>query len=594
MFMAAFLTFGRGVVKGGRAISVLKLVKKSFFYRVIRVFFVVLVLMCLLYFGIFKAGYNMLTDEISQSLYSKTSYLTNTLEEEIRRIQKLQYECLNDDILFYTISAFPILSKSEQVNKLLEMQNRLKILHESSTFIEEVFVYIPGMGRKISSVEGVELVRDSGQEFIYMQEKSMLSPLFYDQGAIYLGVSYPNNIVNMDTARMFTLVIRLSEAELKKELHFLSEYPDSGIKLVDCGGEYELGVGRDIDLKGVNGTKGQWLQQVTDESDRQEYTVFKINSSFLDMDLFAYVSNKTVYRNLEIYRNIFFVCLMMVMIMMAGYIYSLHIVISHPIKILVKTIERMEKGNLGVRITEKREDEFGYVYIAFNRMAESLQNQMEINYKQKLLTQQAQLRHLQSQINPHFLYNSFFTLYRMAKDEDCESIVEFSSYLSEYYRYITKSAMSDTELKNEVEHARRYAQIQAMRFKRRLSVEFEELPAVYEKITVPRLILHPLLENAFEHGLNNVEKGGILRVWYEEREGKLYIHVQDNGAGMTPTQLEALQASFRQTEGMIEDGICNIDRRLKIKFGEAFGIEICAEEGKGTVCSLILPAESRE
>ena len=97
---------------------------------------------------------------------------------------------------------------------------------------------------------------------------------------------------SMDTARMFTLVIRLSEAELKKELHFLSEYPDSGIKLVDCGGEYELGVGRDIDLKGVNGTKGQWLQQVTDESDSQEYTVFKINSSFLDMDLFAYVSNK--------------------------------------------------------------------------------------------------------------------------------------------------------------------------------------------------------------------------------------------------------------------------------------------------------------
>ena len=554
----------------------------------------VLVLVYLLYFGIYMAGYNMLTDEISQSLYSKTSYLTNTLEEEIRRIQKLQFECINDDIIFYTISAFPILTKSEQVKKLLEMQNRLKILHESSTYIDEVFVCIPGMNRKISSVDGVELVGEKNQEFQNMQEKSLLSPIFYDQGSMYLGATYPNNIVNMDTAQMFTLVIRLSEKELKKELNFLGEYPDSGIKLVDCGGKYELNVGRDINLEGINSTKEQWLQQVTDEKDHQKYTVFKINSAFLNMDLFAYVSNQTVYRNLQIYRNIFFICLLMVMLMMAVYIYSLHGVISHPIKILVKTIERMETGNLGVRIEEKREDEFGYVYIAFNRMAESLQNQMEINYKQKLLTQQAELRHLQSQINPHFLYNSFFTLYRMAKDEDCEGIVEFSSYLSEYYRYITKSARSDTELKTEVEHARRYAQIQAMRFKRRLTVEFEELPEEFEKITVPRLIVHPLLENAFEHGLNNVEKGGVLRVWYERKEEKLYIHVQDNGVGMTAAELETLKESFRQTEETIENGICNIDRRLKIKFGEEYGIEISAEEGRGTVCSLVLPADSDE
>ena len=101
-------------------------------------------------------------------------------------------------------------------------------------------------------------------------------------------------------------------------------------------------MGRDINLEGINSTKEQWLQQVTDEKDHQKYTVFKINSAFLNMDLFAYVSNQTVYRNLQIYRNIFFICLLMVMLMMAVYIYSLHVVISHPIKILVKTIERME------------------------------------------------------------------------------------------------------------------------------------------------------------------------------------------------------------------------------------------------------------
>ena len=117
----------------------------------------------------------------------------------------------------------------------------------------------------------------------------------------------------------------------------------------------------------------------------------------------------------------------MVMAMTACYIFSIYVVINSPIKILVSTIEQMEKGNLGVRIQEKREDEFGYVYIAFNRMAQSLQNQLEINYKQKLLTQQAELRQFAVADQSAFLYNSFFPFTVWQRTRDYESIVEFSS-----------------------------------------------------------------------------------------------------------------------------------------------------------------------
>ena len=577
-----------------RGESILKLLKKSFSYRVIRAFLLVLVLVYLLYFGIFQAGYNMLTREISESLYTKTSFMISTLEEEIARIRKLQYECLNDDILYYTIGAFPIMTDSEKTKKLLDIQDRLSILHESSTYIDEVFVYIPATGRKISSLDGVEIVgEEEKQMLLRIQEKLSHSSLFYDQGSMYLGVAYPYSIVGEQSSQLFTLVIRLSETELKAALNFLNEYQGSGVKLRDCGGGYELNVGKNIDLEGVEST-GETLQRVRDRTNHRKYTVFAIKSEPLNMDLFAYISNETIYSKLHIYQNIFFGCLTIVVILMACYLYMINTMISSPIRTLVTNLERMETGNLDVRIREKREDEFGYVYIAFNRMAESLQNQMEINYRQKLLTQQARLKYLQSQINPHFLYNSFFTLYRMAKDEDYESIVEFSSYLSEYYRYITKSAKSDVELKMETEHAKRYAQIQEMRFKRRLRVEFEELPSRYEKLVVPRLILHPLLENAFEHGLNNVEKGGLLRIWYEEKEKRLFIHVQDNGAGMGEKELGELKARFEQAGDTIENGLCNINRRLKIRFGNAYGIEIESQEGQGTLCSLILPVEGEE
>ena len=125
-------------------------------------------------------------------------------------------------------------------------------------------------------------------------------------------------------------------------------------------------------------------------------------------------------------------------------------------------------------------------------------------------------------------------------------------------------------------------------------MEFEELPAEYEKILVPRLILHPLLENAFEHGLSNVEKGGVVRIWYEREGERLVINVQDNGSGMTREELRELRESFLYTGEMIEDGLCNINRRLKIKFGDEFGLEISSEQGQGTTSSLILPADGKE
>lgn len=568
--------------------------KKSFSYRVILGLVFALAFVVLLYFQTYRAGYNMLTRELSSSLYTRASFMVTSLEEEIQRIQRLQNECINDDIIYYSIGSFPVMTRSEKVKKLLDIQDRLKILDDSSVYIDEVFLYIPNLNRKISSVEGVELLGENRDEIKKFQENLEKTVLFYVDGNIYMGVSFPYNTASKNNNPLFTLILRLSETALRKELNSLYEYPESGIRLTDRKGAYELMAGQSISTGNTHTQEDRQLFQITDREYGQEYTVQKVSSDFLDMDLFAYVSNKTVYRSLYVYRNIFLICLVMVITMMAFYAYSLHSTINRPIRTLVENLECMEKGELNVRIGEKREDEFGYVYLAFNRMAESLQNQMEINYRQKMLTQQAQLRHLQSQINPHFLYNSFFTLYRMAKDEDCESMVEFSSYLSEYYRYITKSSQSDVKLEQDVEHARRYAQIQAMRFRRRLTVEFDALPPEYAEIMVPRLILHPLLENAFEHGLNNVERGGILQVWYERKGNWLMIHVQDNGCGMTDNELSVLRESFLRTSEMIEDGLCNINRRLKIKFGDEFGLEINSNPGEGTLCSLILPADGKE
>ena len=109
--------------------------KNTFSYRHLKIFLVLFIFVYLLFYRIYLAGYDMLTSEISRSLYSKATYLTDTMEEEIGRIQRLEYECVNEDTLYYTINTYSIMKKSEKIKKLLEIQRRMKILHESSTYI---------------------------------------------------------------------------------------------------------------------------------------------------------------------------------------------------------------------------------------------------------------------------------------------------------------------------------------------------------------------------------------------------------------------------------------------------------------------------
>ena len=121
-------------------------------------------------------------------------------------------------------------------------------------------------------------------------------------------------------------------------------------------------------------------------------------------------------------------------------------------------------------------------------------------YRQKILYQESELKQLQSQINPHFLYNSYFVLYDMAINEDYENLAEFARHMGTYFQYITRSSSHVSRLYDEVEHARIYANFQAHRFRNRIAMEFDQLPEDLHDCLVPKVILQPVIENAFELG----------------------------------------------------------------------------------------------
>ena len=216
----------------------------------------------------------------------------------------------------------------------------------------------------------------------------------------------------------------------------------------------------------------------------------------------------------------------------------------------------------------------GDVVTAFYRM-ESLElwadvykrQALEQAYNNKLLVYQSEIKFLQAQVNPHFLYNSFYHLYRMAKMEDNEGVAEMSRRLSSYYRYITRSDQNEVPLTMEYQNISDYTEIQTIRFGDRIKVELEPIPPGYEALMVPRFVLQPLFENAYNHGVEKIAAGRI-QLRFEPRPGALVILVENNGT-CGDEELRALTAYLESTApGERLTALKNVKGRMKLLDGD--------------------------
>ena len=219
-------------------------------------------------------------------------------------------------------------------------------------------------------------------------------------------------------------------------------------------------------------------------------------------------------------------------------------------------------------------------------MAENLKNLIEQVYQAKIMMQQAQLKQLQSQINPHFLYNSLFLINTMALVGD-ENLVPFTQYLGEYFRFVTRNASDTVTLLEETEHARNYCKIQEMRFSRRLQLEFQDCPEEYARLKVPRLVLQPILENAFQYVVERKRQDCRIGLSFGLKDGFLKIRIEDNGEDLKEEQLEELKEHiFKCRETGEHTGLVNVHKRIRLYFGEESGLELDKSASGGLLVTL--------
>ncbi|WP_226037458.1 cache domain-containing sensor histidine kinase [Aquibacillus saliphilus] len=265
--------------------------------------------------------------------------------------------------------------------------------------------------------------------------------------------------------------------------------------------------------------------------------------------------------------------------------------VSNPLKKLTKLMNQVEKGNFNVDLPINSNDEVGTLAKSFNSMIQEIDQLIKKNYRIELRQKDAELYALQSQINPHFMYNTLETIGYAVEDEEKDTVVKMVTILGRMLRYSLNNKDKLVPISKELKHIKDYLTVQKFRFEGRIDFDIQE-EMDSNNYYSPKFILQPIVENSIKYGMEQLHTCKIEISIYKETENKLCIRIKDNGPGIEKDTLAALKESLTKDAMVGRDssfGLINVHARIAMTFGESFGLDISSEEIKGTEVIVKLP-----
>lgn len=263
--------------------------------------------------------------------------------------------------------------------------------------------------------------------------------------------------------------------------------------------------------------------------------------------------------------------------------------ISRPIEALRRSMQAVERGNFDIIIAVSSTEEVNALARDFDiaiRKIKELIAQNAVAHEQK---RKHELEALQAQINPHFLYNTLDSIIWMIECGEYDDAITMTSTLARFFRLGIMKGGEIITVKDEVEHLECYLTIQKMRYKNKLDFEIKVDPRLFNYRTL-KLLIQPLVENAIYHGIKTQDRIGMLKVVGEQKENDLLFKVIDNGSGMTPAELARIFRTGTSSKGPGGVGVRNVRERIKLYFGDGYGVTFESKKGKGTTAVVRLPA----
>jgi len=268
---------------------------------------------------------------------------------------------------------------------------------------------------------------------------------------------------------------------------------------------------------------------------------------------------------------------------------SLGRAINTPIARLEKFAGALAGGDLQARAPETPVTELRELTESLNSMAGRLQDLIDENRREQENLKKSELRALQAQINPHFLYNTLDAIVWLAEAGQSREVIHITRALSDFFRISLSQGKDWIPLSEEIKHLTGYLTIQKIRYRDILDYEIDIPESLYH-VQVLKLLLQPLVENAIYHGVKHRRGRGLVKVSGGVEGGMLVLRVQDNGAGMTQTRLEEVRSGLRAGSGESAGyGLFNVNKRIQLYYNLPRGIEIESEEKAGTIVTLKVP-----
>ena len=264
--------------------------------------------------------------------------------------------------------------------------------------------------------------------------------------------------------------------------------------------------------------------------------------------------------------------------------------INRPIKKIINKIDQISNADFSPSKEVETDDELGKIGIGINRMSENIVSLMEKSVADEKKKRDLELKVLQTQVNPHFLYNTLNSIKWMATIQRASGIGEMATALSRLLRNMAKGVSSSITIGEELKLVEDYITIQQYRYGESFRVEYQ-VSEESKHYLIPKFTLQPIIENAVFHGLEPKAGMGIICVEVTEQDASIRLRIRDNGIGMTEEEIRQVMSGngLKVKDSLNGIGIKNVDERIKLSFGSDYGLTIDSIPGEFTVVSIIIP-----
>lgn len=549
-----------------------------------------------------------LIENTEDSLISLLKYAGGQLDENMREFQTSVYSLSTDQEIrelaesersenswVHTVAEQGMADRLYQYNDLYNYVNFLIMETKSG----EIYIYNSADSSEKMDQEAAEkLLEECGDEV------SVASPAAWKKASghtcLILEITRQENNRAAESLGKMIFALKPSFFELGDDSN--PYFTDDNIIVADRDGEVyrDQGLGiRGLDIEELishrDGSYYVYSRQM--QADGEDYLVIPLRTERFRMNLICVVPESMILERAN--AVVMTVALVSLLLLAAGSVIAglIYRMIRRNLDLIEEGMKNYEVGDYSRLSSPACYDELGMLILQFNHMGMEINRLNDLAIQEEEEKQNLRYQVLETQINPHFLYNTLGTLKWMAYEREEEDIAKLAGALINLLRFTVKNVNKTISLSQEIAYIRDYITIQKTRYEDVFDVEYQ-VSEEAAQFPVICFILQPFVENSILHGLDIARADGKIRITGEVKreENRLYLSVEDNGAGMTPEKIKELEDKIENNKpeeykGFNGLGVTNIILRLRTVYGSRFEYRIESTEGAGTKIMLIIPGE---